>query len=410
MERKVSTFDLTIGMHISNLDRPWLDTPFLLQGFIISGEDDIKALQKHCKYVFIDTEKGEEAASYLDEKKQKLPSNQYIEDLLDGGKKRFSYQEKQSTFHELPAAETALENASDKVAQLMDNLKAGDNLDISAVRNAVQPILESVIRNSDAFLWISEMQKKDIYTYSHSIDNCALGIAFGRHLGLYKEDLRNLAMGLLLMDVGKVKIDDEIINKTCTLTAEEFDEMKNHVYYGVNLLKNTPGINETIINVVLTHHERFDGSGYPGGLTGKQTPVYGRIAAIIDCYTAMTGNSLYRSTIAPHKALQTIYNWRNKYFQDELVEQFLQCLGVYPTGSLVEMSSGEVGMIMSQNRIQRFKPKIMMLLDENKQPYDSSKIIDLTVDITDSSGQELSIIGGLKSGAYGIDPSTILND
>ena len=168
MERKVSTFDLTIGMHISNLDRPWLDTPFLLQGFIISGEDDIKALQKHCKYVFIDTDKGEVATTYLDEKKQKLPSNQYIEDLLDGGKKRFSYEEKQSTFHELPAAETALENASDKVAQLMDNLKAGDNLDISAVRNAVQPILESVIRNSDAFLLISEMQKKDIYTYSHS--------------------------------------------------------------------------------------------------------------------------------------------------------------------------------------------------------------------------------------------------
>ena len=409
MERKVSTFDLKIGMHVSNLDRPWLDTPFLLQGFIIDKEDDIEALQQHCKYVFIDTEKGDEASSYMDEKPN-LPSSEYVEDFLEGGKKRVEYEEKQSAFHELPAAETALENASDKVAMIMDNLKAGENLDIGAVRNAVQPILESVIRNSDALLWVSEMQKKDAYTYSHSLDNCSLAIAFGRHLGLYKEDLRNLAMGLLLMDVGKVKVADEILNKTGTLSPVEFEEMKKHVYYGVDLLRSTPGINETIINIVLTHHERFDGSGYPSGLKEKEVPVYGRIAAIIDCYTAMTGNSTYRASIAPHKALQTIYNWRNKYFQDELVEQFLQCLGVYPTGSLVEMSSGEVGMIMSQNRVQRFKPKIMMLLDENKKPYDVSKIVDLTTDAIDSSGLELTIMTGLQSGAYGIDPSEVLKD
>ena len=409
MERKVSTFDLKIGMHVSNLDRPWLDTPFLLQGFIVKGEDDIQALQKHCKFVFIDTEKGDEAANYMDEK-PKLPSSEYVEELLEGGKKRVDYEEKQSAFHELPAAEVALENASNKVAALMDNIKAGENLDIGAVRNAVQPILESVIRNSDALLWVSEMQKKDKYTYSHSLDNCSLAIAFGRHLGLYKEDLRNLAMGLLLMDVGKVKVADNILNKTGTLSPEEFDEMKNHVYYGVNLLRNTPGINETIINVVLTHHERYDGSGYPNGLKEKEVPVYGRIAAIIDCYTAMTGNSTYRAAFAPHKALQTIYNWRNKYFQDELVEQFLQCLGVYPTGSLVEMSSGEVGMIMSQNRVQRLKPKIMMLLDENKKPYGDSKIVDMTIDTVDGSGAELAIMTGLQPGAYDIDPTKILDD
>jgi len=409
MERKVSTIDLKVGMHVANLDRPWLDTPFLLQGFIIEKEEDIQALQQHCKYVFIDTEKGEEATSYMDEKPT-LPSNQYVEEFLEGGTKRVNYEEKQSAFHELPAAEVALESATNKVAMIMDNLKAGDNLDVGAVRNAVQPVLESVIRNSDALLWVSEMQKKDEYTYAHSIDNCALGIAFGRHLGLYKEDMRNLAMGLLLMDVGKVKVDDGILNKAGTLTVEEFDKMKEHVHHGVDLLRNTPGINESIIHIVLTHHERYDGSGYPHGLKGKQVPVFGRIAAIIDCYTAMTSTSIYRTAIAPHKALQTIYNWRNKYFQDELVEQFLQCVGVYPTGSLVEMSTGEVGMIMAQNRVQRLKPKIMMLLDENKRPYEVSKIVDLSIDATDTSGVDLSIITGLKAGAYDIDPSKILED
>jgi HD-GYP domain-containing protein (c-di-GMP phosphodiesterase class II) len=409
MERKVSTSELKVGMYVSNLDRPWLDTPFLLQGFNIKNADEIQALQQHCRYVFIDTELGDSSGSYMDEEPN-LPSNQYVEEFLEGGRKKVTYEEKQSLFHELPAAESALETASDKVAQLMAQLRAGDNLDIAAVRNAVQPILESVIRNSDALLWVSEMQKKDEYTYSHSLDNCALSIAFGRHLGLYKEDLRTLSMGLLLMDVGKVKVADEILNKFGTLSVNEFEEMKNHVHYGVELLQQSPGINETIINVVLTHHERYDGSGYPSGLKGKEVPVYGRIAAIIDCYTAMTRTSKYRKAIAPHKALQTIYNWRTKYFQNELGEQFLQCLGVYPTGSLVEMSSGEVGMIMSQNQTQRLKPKIMMLLDENKKPYEVSKIVDLTIQTRDASGLDFTIISGLQPGAYGIDPTRVLGD
>jgi len=409
MERKVSTLELKIGMYVSNLDRPWLDTPFLLQGFKIEDDDDISSLKKHCEYVFIDPDQGSGADRYLDET-QELHIKSYVDDFLEGGKKKVNYEEQQSEFLELPAAESALETATNKVARIMDNIKAGDNLDLTTVREAVQPVLESMIRNSDALLWMSEMRKKDEYTYSHSMDNCALGLAFGRHLGFYKEDLRNIGMGLLLMDVGKVKVPDEILNKTTTLTKEEFIEMKNHVQYGVDILKKVSGINETIISIVSSHHERYDGSGYPNGLEGKRVPVQGRIASIIDCYTAMTRENKYRKAIAPHEALQTMYNWRNKYFQAELIEQFLQCIGVYPTGSLVEMSSGEVGMIMSQNKTQRLKPKIMMLLDENKKQYETNKIVDLMTEAVDSSGLELTILRGLEAGAYGIDTTKVLEE
>lgn len=410
MERKVSTLELKVGMYVSNLDRPWLDTPFLLQGFKIQDDDDIMALRKHCEYIYIDPDQGDGADQYLDDSDTNVAKNSYVDDFLEGGKKKVDYQEQQSEFLELPAAETALETATDKVARIMDNIKAGDNLDLTTVREAVQPILESMIRNSDALLWMSEMRKKDEYTYSHSMDNCALGLAFGRHLGFYKEDLRNIGMGLLLMDIGKIKVSDDILNKTTTLTREEFSEMKKHVQYGVDMLKQTPGMNETIINIVSSHHERFDGSGYPHGLEGKRSPVQGRIAAIIDCYTAMTRENSYRKAIAPHEALQTMYNWRDKYFQAELMEQFLQCIGVYPTGSLIEMSSGEVGMIMSQNKTQRLKPKIIMLLDENKKTYETNKIVDLVTDETDSSGLELTILRGLEAGAYGIDTSKVLDE
>jgi HD-GYP domain-containing protein (c-di-GMP phosphodiesterase class II) len=210
---------------------------------------------------------------------------------------------------------------------------------------------------------------------------------------------------MLLLDIGKMKVPEEILNKEATLTEAEFLEIKKHVDYGVEILRCTPGIDDNVIHIALTHHERYDGSGYPNGLPGDQIPVYGRIAAIIDCYDAMTSKRSYSEAVSPHNALQKIYNWRNKFFQDELVEQFLQCLGVYPTGSLVEMNTGEVGIVLSQNRTKRLKPRIMLLLDADKTTYKNFKIIDLVTEAADSSGNILNILCAHDPGAFGIDPT-----
>ncbi len=408
MERKVSTLSLKIGMYISSLDRPWLDTPFPMQGFTIEHNTDIDNLKKYCHYLFIDTERGVEADIYLDESAE--VNKHYLDEFLTSGKRQVEYQQQASVFNEFPAAETALESATNTVASIMDNIRDGDNLDVEAVRKAVQPMLDSMIRNSDALLWMLKVQQNDSYRYTRATDNCALAIAFGRHLGLYKEDLRVLAMGMLLLDVGNIKISPEILNKAGTLTKAEFAVIQKHVAYGVEILRETPGLNDTIISMVLTHHERFDGSGYPHGLKGAQIPIFGRIAAIIDVYNAMTTKTPYRGAIAPHTVLQELYKWRNKYFQDELVEQFLQCLGVYPTGSLVEMTSGEVGIVIAQNSKERLKPTIMMLLGEQKKPAEVSTILNLATNPTDSSGLELKILHALRPGAYGIDPSRGLLD
>jgi len=157
--------------------------------------------------------------------------------------------------------------------------------------------------------------------------------------------------------------------------------------------------------MVQTHHERFDGSGYPGGLEGKQIPVCGLIAAIIDTYNAMTRKTLYRGAIAHHKVLQELYRWRDKYFQGDLVEQFLQCLGVYSMGELVEMTSGEVGIVIAQNPGDRLRPTVSMLLDELKNPWEANPRIDLSTDRVDENGIERNILRTLKPGAYGIGES-----
>lgn len=405
MERKVSTLYLKKDMYVSNLDRPWSDTPFILQGFFIKNEEEIRTLEKYCDYVFIDVEKGIEAEQYVIDE-PKLRTNLYLEKFLIGDTgKKVKYRDMVSSGEELPQAREALEDASSQIASIMDQVKAGKNLDTRAVRSVVEPMLESIIRNPDAMMWLKQLRRKDAYTYSHSIDNCALAIAFGRHMGLSKTDIRTLSTGLLLMDIGKMRISPEILNKTETLTDEEFREIKKHGIYSVQILNETEGINQDVINIAMTHHERFDGSGYPNGLVGAATPVFGRIAAIIDCYDAMTSKRPYGEPISPHGALQEIYNWRNKYFQPELVEQFLQCLGVFPTGSLIEMSTGEVCVVLAQNKTRRLMPKIMMLMDSDKTFYDEYKVIDLMKISQNEAGKPMNILRGLDPGAYGIDPS-----
>jgi HD-GYP domain-containing protein (c-di-GMP phosphodiesterase class II) len=399
MERKVSTQNLKTGMYISGLDRPWLDTPFLMQGFLINDDDEISELIKYCNYVYINIESGIEADTYLEE--PAAPAKHYLDDFLKRGKRQVEYEDQKSSLYEFPAAETALEEAVIQVASIMDNVKLGENLDIQAIRGVVQPLLDSMIRNVDALLWMLNTQENES-VYNQATDNCALAIAFGRHLGLYKEEIRVLAMGMLLMDVGKLKISNKILNKSGSLTRAEFAVVKKHVEFGVEILRKTDGINEAIIGMVKTHHERFDGSGYPAGLEGRQIPVFGLIAAIIDTYNAMTRKTPYRDAIAPHKVLQELYKWRNKYFERELVEQFLQCLGVYPTGSLVEMTTGEVGIVIAQNLRDRLRPTISMLLDEQKKPGEINPIIDLSTNRVDENGLERKILHALKPGAYGI--------
>lgn len=403
MERKVSTLSLKIGMYVTGLDRPWLDTPFQAEGFVIHDDDAIDSLQKHCETVSIDTEKGIEAEIYLDEIEEVY--QHYLDEFLENGKRQVEYHDQTTAFQEFPVAETALEEATAKVTLIMHCLMASSELDVQTVRQAVQPLLDSMIRNADAMLWMLQVQENRDYTYSHSTDNCVFAIAFGRHLGLYKEDLRLLAMGMLLLDIGKTKISPEILNKPGTLTKTEFATAQKHVDYGANILKQSPDISEVIIEMVATHHERHDGSGYPHGLSDIHIPMYGRIAGIIDCYSAMTSKTPYRDAIAQHTVLQGLEKWRGKYFHDALSAAFIQCLGEHPTGSLVEMTSGEVGMVVAQNADDPQKPTVMILLDEQKKESELSTMVDMTSQPTDSSGLELKILHALKPGAYGIEPS-----
>jgi HD-GYP domain-containing protein (c-di-GMP phosphodiesterase class II) len=173
------------------------------------------------------------------------------------------------------------------------------------------------------------------------------------------------------------------------------------------MLKDSKGITKEVIHMVYCHHERHDGSGYPRGLLGDDIPPYGKIASIVDVYDAIISKRPYAEPLTPHEATSKLYEWRGHAFQSELVEQFIQSIGIFPTGTLVELTTGQVGAVIAQNKIRRLRPRIMLVLDENKVFYGSFPIIDLVSEIQDKDGNPLEILRGLETNAYGINPDDL---
>jgi putative nucleotidyltransferase with HDIG domain len=268
-------------------------------------------------------------------------------------------------------------------------------------------MIDSISRNPDACIWLARMKQEDQYTYQHSLGCSIWAVALGRQIGLPKSDLRTLAIGGLLFDVGKLRVAPDLLKSDRKLTDEEFAQLRNHVQHGVEMIKESGLMNADVIAMVEHHHERHDGSGYPRGLSGDEIPVFARIASIVDCYDAITSHRSYARAIPPSTAIKMLYEWKYIDFQGELIEQFIQAVGIYPAGTLVELTTAEVGVVVAEYRTRRLRPKVMVLLDSDKQPCDEIKTIDLLNQKTTADGERLDILNSLEPDAYGIDMTAI---
>jgi HD-GYP domain-containing protein (c-di-GMP phosphodiesterase class II) len=174
------------------------------------------------------------------------------------------------------------------------------------------------------------------------------------------------------------------------------------VNLGLEILSQAQGVHPDVVEGIAQHHERLNGSGYPKGLSGERIAVFGRMAAIADTYAALTRNRPYAEAVSPHEALQKLSNWGGSQFQVEMVEQFIQSIGVFPVGSLVELSTGEVAVVVTHNKHKRLRPKVLVVTDAEKKPSDRPTTLDLIYDVSD---RPTYIRRGLPSNAYGLDPS-----
>ena len=520
MQTEVPSSALKIGMFVSSLDRPWLDTPFMLQGFLIENDEDIRLLQKYCECVHVDWSRStlQQPAASLNRQDQlirdasaneqplsntsqsavagtktrpvsknndvsgrsdvldtfatrpsqktqarisppqaaptvsqlgklNVPDNSDQEGFLSGfaGKMMGLFKSKStapqasvnftqqrpalednvvnnerpafiprdillSTYvdaspveEEIAPAVKAHTHANDVLNKVVQDIKANKRFAIEETEVVIQEVVDSMVRNPDAMMWITRLRKQDELVYGQGLQVAVYLVALGRHLGLPKPFLDHLCMTGLLLDIGKIKVPKELLLKKGRLTSEEFETVKSHVLLSLDILKETPNIHPDVLEGIAQHHERENGSGYPAGLSGGEVSLFGRMSAIVDSFSALTNPRSYAEIMPAYEALQCLINFNPGLYQATMIEQFIQAIGVFPVGSMVQLSTGEVAVVISHSKVRRLKPRVLIISDSSKRPLPKPITLDLLSQPHATDENQIYIQRGLPTGAFDLD-------
>lgn len=386
--QKLDVKDLRIGMFVVELDKPWEESSFMFQGLEIKSATDVLAVQKECKFVWVDYDEfsmpkpsggtGMAAPGVGSSLSQIIP----VEDELDAAKE----------VHTL---------ASETLTTLFEEIRLGAEIDGGKIKQAVNGCVDSILRNPDASVWLTRIQAKHEPTAQHSLNVAALSIVMAKSMGMTTREMEDIGVCGMLHDVGKTSLSSEILNKQGPLDEAELAEMRRHARYGRDILISTKSVMSGAADVAHSHHERPDGQGYPRQLTDDSIPLYAKIVSIAEAYDTMTINQPYRAACSPSDALQELYAQRGKQFDEDLVIRFIDSVGIFPPGSIVEMLNGEVGIVLS-NTNDKLRPRVIMILDAIGEPT-AQRIVDLSQMDIDNEGKVYQIKTTHRDGAYGID-------
>jgi HD-GYP domain-containing protein (c-di-GMP phosphodiesterase class II) len=516
LEKQFSVDELTVGMFVSALDRPWLDTPFLLQGFLIEDEQTLAQLRQTCRKVTVDLRRSAVNDADHQEASRKAPATVepkvgrvistpavprkrprglfprwlqemfagrgYTEPQVDekpseahllrrdsgtlsvksgnrlyvaapsattperrqgvalGARKdllawlrdqlervRFSAPEEPSAadvshasrlkrgghgptvYHNVPLeqellrADDSFGAAIDMLGAVMHDIRVGKGLEIEAVESVVEDLVESIIHHPGALQLVSRMREADESSYTHALQVAVLLASFGRELGFSREQLTYLGQVGMLLDVGKLRIDERILNKRGNLTPAEFEEVKRHVQYGLEIVESSAVAHPDLVAGVAEHHERLNASGYPRGLHDAEISPIGKMAGIVDSFSALTSIRPYAQPISPYAAMQQLQGWADTYFNAGLVELFIQAIGIFPVGTLVELSTGEFAVVLEPGRPQRLKPKVLVVTAPDKTPLEIPFVLDLLHGEGASADRVPYIRQGLPTASFAVD-------
>ncbi|HSH88092.1 MAG TPA: HD-GYP domain-containing protein [Methylophilus sp.] len=505
--QRMRTGELAVGMFVAELDIPWLESPFILQGFLIENDTQLSELRTLCREVVVDKQMstGEYFAAPVREKlsntarrtlvantnvfssitpKNGSPLNnsflKVMHALRDGqapaavnvaqvasnatesafasgqtitlSRQAFEkkhYQHATDSFwnrlcgwlygfkaqprkhndsdlvklHQTAAQVHAEEAATIPVEleivevypqfakteadtrDVFEKIALGNNVDLVHVSQSLDNMLQSIERNPDALLWLSRLRQTDDYAYNKALYVSINMMAFGHFLSLPRKQVKDLGMAGLLQDLGKIQIPAQILQKPSRLEESEFELVMQHVEASLQTLRSNTDISHDVMQIVGEHHERFDGSGYPNGLKGADISLLGQIAGIMDTYCAMTSDKPYAKGMFSHQVLETLYTTKNEKFSESLIDQLIQFFGIYPVSSLVELNSGEVAVVIQQNQIRRLQPRVMILLDTQKQRMTSPVTLDLIHGPLTPAGEAYRIVRGLPPDSYGLNPA-----
>ncbi len=378
MLTRIHVYQLKVGMYVSELDIPWEESPFLMQGFDIQSPADIKAVQDVCEYVMIDPARQKAIHGDIADKSQK---------------------KMQQAFNK--SAET-YGNASGLVKDIMDDIRFGNQFSSQSAKSTVEDCVNRVLEAPSAMMFFSQLKNQHEYTSQHSLNVCVLSIMLAKHIGYSMDQLVEVGMCGLLHDMGKMKIPIDILDKSAPLSPEEASIMREHTTFGRDLLMSGRDIPAWCVDVAYTHHEQLSGQGYPRGLNGSGISTYARIVSIADMYDAMTSDKSYQRGRLHLQAISMMTQLRGTQLDEPLVMKFIDCIGIYPVGNTVEFRNGEVGVVLQNNLKLKTKPKVLMLMNANKEritPY----VLNLADNPVDENNQPYAVFKVLRKGDYDLD-------
>lgn len=374
MIHKISAPDLQPGMYVVNLNLSPLEFPqvYCQEGLLLSLSQTAAIVREGYREAFVDDEKSTVPITTQDA----------WADILDdadspaGLAADATLPDPDTMRSNLERAVSMYTTAIHIVDQLFEFLHKGKRLPVAAVSAVADTIVDHIMNDKLTLATVTKLQVHDNYTFAHCVNVSVLGTLFLRHLNMDSDALHSMAMAGLLHDIGKAAIPYTLLNTARPLTDEEFSQMKNHVLSGYEAVHGLDDIADVVKKAVLEHHERYDGTGYPYGKKGQEISLFGRILAVVDVYDALTSKKAYKPALLPYTAVSFLYGQRERSFDPMVVERFIQCMGIYPVGSVVKLSSGETGVVYQANPQKPLLPivSVVMDADDGKQPL---KMLDL---------------------------------
>jgi putative nucleotidyltransferase with HDIG domain len=377
MLKKISVKQLTLGMHLKEFCGSWIEHPFWRNAFVITDPKDIEAiLASSIKEVWIDCSKGLDVAPG-DAPVSVAESEAEVDAELRVAAASLRETAPVPASVELARATKICAKSRRAVNSMFQEARLGKAVNTASAQKLVEEISDSVSRNPGALISLARLKTADDYTFMHSVAVCALMIALARQLGLDEAQTRSAGVAGLLHDLGKAVMPMAVLNKPGKLSAEEFEIIKTHPVEGHKLLLDSSGADEIALDVVLHHHEKTDGSGYPEGLTDKAISRFAKMGAVCDVYDAITSNRPYKSGWDPAESLRKMADWANGHFDPVVFQAFVKSVGIYPIGSLVKLNSGRLGLVVEQGEKSLLTPRIKVFYSTRAQARIRPEIIDL---------------------------------
>ncbi|MBI5920247.1 MAG: HD-GYP domain-containing protein [Betaproteobacteria bacterium] len=375
MLKKINARQLCLGMHIHELCGSWLSHPFWRTKFVLEDPEDIrKIIASGIKEVWINTDEGLDVEESQDGRVTAAPA----EKVLSAASTCSELSKQVTLSAEVKMAAKTCNKATEAVRSMFQEIRMGKAVSPAAASEFIKEISASVHRNPGALISLARLKTADNYTYMHSVAVCALMIGLARQMAFDEDDVREAGLAGLFHDIGKAKLPMKVLNKPGKLTDEEFAIIKEHSTAGYQILEQGKDANETLLNVCLHHHEKTDGSGYPHHQRGDEISLYTKMCAVCDVYDAITSNRPYKPGWDPSESIHKMTEWSGGHFDMEVFHAFVKCIGIYPTGSLIRLSSGRLGVVLDQTEKSLLMPTVKVFYSTRTKTYVKPEIIDLS--------------------------------